>query len=535
MQNKSAIKCVLHTLWLVPIVLVLTGVCLAADQSKPQFDIWEYRITGNTVLSNKQIEASVYPFLGPEKTFATVDAAKQSLGEAYRQMGYAFASVTIPEQSVDRGIVTLKVTEGELGRVRVKGNKYFSRKKILQQLPSLTPGTVPKIDEIKQELALLNRASSDRTVVPIAKQSKDIEGVDIDLKVKDELPLKIGFDYNNQNSPDTSDSRLGINFSYDNLFQRQHSLGIYYLTTPEDRDEVEVMSLNYSMPLPWADSRLSFYHIHSESDVATVGGINVLGTGYINGVSAIFPFFRPSAYHEISLGLESKDFAQSTFLSSGLTEDKPIDYATIALGYKGMISNASTRYSYGASLKSGLRGFGNRSNEFEAKRAGSKSNFAIFYSDLGLTHTMANEFQFNTRWNIQLSPDPLIGNEQFSAGGNNSVRGYLSSQELADGGYSMQTELITPEISNVINTDLITSLRFLGFIDYAKLHNRKAAQSGRDDSLALMGAGVGLRVEVAKYFGINLNFAKALKDSSEGSNAVQSGDWETHFTITGQY
>ena len=535
MYYKISLVNLLLKFWL---VLILVGFSLpstASDQTAPQFDIWEFRISGNTVLSNKQIETSVYPFLGPTKTFDTVNAAKDSLGEVYRSMGYAFASVTIPEQSVDNGVVILAVSEGQLGRVRVKGNKYFSRKTILEQIPSLTPGTVPKIDEIKQELALLNRASSDRSIMPIAKQSKNAEGVDIELKVKDELPLKIGFDYNNQNSPDTSDSRLGINFSYDNLFQRQHSLGLYYLTTPESRDEVEVYSINYSMPMPWADSRLSFYHIHSESDVATVGGITVLGQGNINGLSAIFPFYLESSYHEISLGFESKDFDQSTFLSSGITDDKPIDYSTISLTYKGMMSSGSTRYNYGASLKSGLRGFGNRTNEFEAKRAGSKSNFAILYSDLSLRHIMANNFEFSSSWDLQLSADPLIGNEQFSAGGNNSVRGYLSSQELADGGYSMQTELITPEIANVLGTDMITSLRFLGFVDYAKLHNRKAAESGRDSSMSLMGAGLGARAVFANYFGVNLNFAKALKDSSEGSNAVASGDWETHFTITGQY
>ncbi len=510
-------------------------ISLGLAATEQSFDIWEFRIQGNTVLANKDIESSVYSYLGPDKTFEHVKQAQQSLSEIYRARGYAFASVTIPEQSIDNGIVVLRVVEGKLGRVRVRGNKYFSRKEVLSQLPSLTPGEVPRIDDIKRELALLNRQTSDRLIIPVAKSGKRSETVDIDLKVADELPLKMGVDYNNQYSPDTSDSRLGFNFSYDNLFQKQHTLGLYYLTTPQDRDEVEVLSTRYSMPLPWGESRLSLYYIQSESDVATIGDINVLGDGDIKGVSAAFPFYLDKQMHEISLGFESKDFEQTTFLSDGLTDDKPIDYVSLLFGYDGMLRTDATRYNFGVDLKSGLRTLGNSEEEFEQKRAGAKNNFAIFYANLGVSHEFASGYRLRSAFDIQLSGDPVIGNEQYSAGGLNSVRGYLSSQELADGGYTIQTEIWTPELAEMFENDLLTSLRFLGFVDYARLHNRKAAASGRDSGIDIMGAGFGVRAGLARGFSLDLDIASPLKKSSPGSAAVKSGDWLTHFSITGQY
>ena len=505
------------------------------DQSSQLFDIWEFRIQGNSVLANKDIETSVYSYLGPDKTFEHIQQAQQSLSAIYRARGYAFASVTIPEQSVDQGIVVLKVVEGELGRVRVRGNQYFSRQEVLRQLPSLTPGEVPRIDDIKRELALLNRQTADRLVIPVAKSGARSETVDIDLKVSDELPLKAGFDYNNQYSPDTSDTRLGFNFSYDNLFQKQHTLGLFYLTTPQDRDEVEVLSTRYSMPLPWGESRLSLYYIQSESDVATIGDINVLGDGDIKGISAAFPVYFAKQMHEISLGLEAKDFQQTTFLAEGLTDDKPIDYVSLLFGYDGMLRTDATRYNFGVDLKSGLRTLGNREEEFEQKRAGAKNNFAIFYANVGVTHDFVSGYRFKTDLDMQLSGDPVIGNEQYSAGGLNSVRGYLSSQELADGGYTLQTELWTPELAELLENDLITSLRFLGFVDYARLHNRKAAVSGRASGIDIMGAGIGVRAGLGRGLSLDLDIASPLKRSSPGNAAVKSGDWLTHFSITGQY
>src|ERR1700760_3929096 len=106
----------------------------AADE---QFTIGEYRVLHNTVLSPRQIEAAVYPHLGPNKTLADVQAARTDLEKAYHDAGYSTVFVDIPQQSVENGVVRLQVTEGKVDRVRVLGTLYFSNRRILAAMPSL--------------------------------------------------------------------------------------------------------------------------------------------------------------------------------------------------------------------------------------------------------------------------------------------------------------------------------------------------------------------------------------------------------------
>src|SRR4029077_11587293 len=85
-----------------------------ANAPAPQgeaFPILEYRVLGNTVLDTRRVERTVYPHLGPTRTLNDVQAARGELEKAYRDAGYSSVFVDIPEQSVESGIVRLKVTE----------------------------------------------------------------------------------------------------------------------------------------------------------------------------------------------------------------------------------------------------------------------------------------------------------------------------------------------------------------------------------------------------------------------------------------
>lgn len=70
---------------------------------------------------------------------------------------------------------------------------------------------------------------------------------------------------------------------YDNLWQRGDSINFSYQTAPQDPSNTEVFSGSYLARVP--DSRLSLlvYGLRSNSNVASVGGISVIGNGDIVG------------------------------------------------------------------------------------------------------------------------------------------------------------------------------------------------------------------------------------------------------------
>src|SRR5580692_8900935 len=121
----------------------------AADQ---RFDVHEYRVLGNTVLTARQIEGVLYPLLGDGKSMTDVEAARTALENAYHSLGYATVFVDVPPQEVTESIVRLRVTEGRIHERTIHGARYFSEGHILEQLPATQPGTVPKMSDLQQQV-----------------------------------------------------------------------------------------------------------------------------------------------------------------------------------------------------------------------------------------------------------------------------------------------------------------------------------------------------------------------------------------------
>src|SRR5215469_3110044 len=91
---------------------------------------------GSHLLPVRDVERAVYPHLGPGRDIEAVKQASDALEKAYKDAGYGTVFVDIPEQTVEDGIVRLKVTEGTLAHVRVRGERYFSGRQILAELPA---------------------------------------------------------------------------------------------------------------------------------------------------------------------------------------------------------------------------------------------------------------------------------------------------------------------------------------------------------------------------------------------------------------
>ncbi|PPD51142.1 MAG: peptidase S9, partial [Methylobacter sp.] len=171
-----------------------------AESQDPRFDLFELRVKGNTLLERKQLERTVYPFLGPKKTIETVEKARGALEKLYHDQGYQTVGVDIPEQDVQNGVVYLQVVEGKVSRLRVKDSRYFSLGSIKASVPELAEGHVPNMPKMQEQLAAIDSQSNDRKVTPILRPGEAPGTVDVDLKVKDDLPLHGSVALNGRNT-----------------------------------------------------------------------------------------------------------------------------------------------------------------------------------------------------------------------------------------------------------------------------------------------------------------------------------------------
>ncbi len=500
----------------------------AEAQDTNFFDILEFQVEGNTKLSKMQVEAAVYPQMGEKKTIADVEKAREALEKAYHHIGFLTVLVDIPEQDVGKKIVRLNVTEGKVGTLRVRDSKYFTLGRIKALSPSVAEGEVPHFPTVQKDIARLNR-TADKQVTPVMRAGKKFGTVDVDLKVEDKLPVHASMELNNRYNQDTSPLRLSGMIRYDNLWQREHGLSLNFLTSPQDTSEVQVLSANYLMRFDDSDLLLAIYGVKSNSSVSTVGGINILGKGTIAGARLIKPL--PSLdnfYHSISFGLDYKDFEQT--VQFGKTYDTPVTYMPISAVYSGTWQDTSGITQLGTGITFGMRGLVAEEAEFKAKRSNTdtgtyaKSDFFIFKADLSRTQSLPWGLQAFAKVDGQFSGDMLIANEQYLAGGLDTVRGYLEAQAAGDKALRSSLELRTPSLFKSITW--IQDFKLSGFYDVAQLFTIDPSE-GQAEKTLLSGTGVGLRMKAWKRFNVNLDVATPLKNYG----VTRQGDITGHMRV----
>ena len=415
---------------------------------EPEFDIREFRVLGNTTLPVRAIEAAVYPLLGPRGTLKTVQKAQDALVAAYHDAGFGTVLVDIPEQSVDEGIVRLKVTEGRIQSIHISGARYYSEGHILAELPSLKTGTVPVLPQLQADLArVANEAARDRQVTPLLKAGSTPGTVAVDLSVSDHLPVHGSLQVDDRYTADTTRTRLTGILSYDNLFQRFESLSLQYETAPQKPAEVQLWALTYLGRTPDPNLTWALYGIRSKSNVAAVGTLSVIGNGKIFGARLTRAWFPSSGWTtSLSAGVDYKDFAQDVNVDPATSAATPIHYFvwSAQLTASGRTTHLESSASLG--LNAALRDVGGNDAEFDFNRYGARSNFMYLRGSESLTYRMWHNSAAVLRFGFQYTDSPLVNNEQFSLGGLDSVRGYLEAETLVDRGAEATLELHAPQL-----------------------------------------------------------------------------------------
>ncbi|WP_245283957.1 ShlB/FhaC/HecB family hemolysin secretion/activation protein [Bradyrhizobium sp. Cp5.3] len=486
----------------------------AADSAKPaaleaHFDIDEFRVEGADNLPQIEIEAAVYPFLGPKKSAEDVEKARTAVEKAYHDKGLQTVSVAVPQQDAQRGFVVLKVTENRVGRLRVKGSRYFDLKNIKDNAPSLKEGVLPNFQDVTKDIVALNRWS-DRRITPALRAGIAPGTVDVDLNVEDTYPLHGSVELNNKQSPSTTPLRTSVSMHYDNLWQLGHSMTWTYQVAPMNPKDAMVISGSYlaRTEIDWLS--VLVYGLVSDSSVATVGGANVVGPGQVVGGRAVLTLpAKGDLFQTLSLGVDYKDFKQTLQLGSDAF-GSPVTYVPLVGSYGATWQGEGRLTQLNATVTTGLRGIGSSRDEFDAKRFDATASFITLHADISHTQDFAGGFQLYAKLQGQAADQPLVSSEQFSLGGQDTVRGYLESEVLGDYGVAGTLELRTPNLARYLEQKLpnplgesikynaFDDMRFFTFVDggNARIFQPLPDQQSHFD---LASYGVGLRMKTLRY------------------------------------
>lgn len=471
-----------------------------------EFDVWEFLVLGNRVLPQTVIESTVYPFLGPNRDIDTVKQAAAALEQAYKRAGYGAVFVDIPPQEVSNGIVRLKVTEGKLENVRIRGARYFSERRIRAGLPALASGQTPLLTALQQQLSTLNSQTPDRQVTPVLKAGSQPGTVDVDLDVKDKVPLHASISYDDRHTAQTTPNRLTANLAYDNLWQRLDSVSLLYQTAPANRKNASVESGTYVAHVPGASGFAAISYTHTSSNVLALGTLGVLGKGDIYGVHWVQPLPGTEVLSQnLNAGADYKsvntdvrpDVPPSTGSGSGSSASSapvtaPVHYLNWSNVYTATWRFPTRTLTTSLGANFGIDDVVNKAQEFNNARYDAQPDYLYLRFSGGLIQRLPANFAVLARIQGQWADTPLVNNEQFSVGGVDTVRGYLEAETLGDTGAAATLELHGPDFGPHLRP-VLTQLYLFTFVD-AGIATLLDPLPGQDYHLDLWSTGAGLQL-----------------------------------------
>ncbi|BCA57070.1 conserved exported protein of unknown function [Nitrospira sp. KM1] len=513
------------------------------------FTIKDFFVQGNNLLPPERIDSLLEPFIGKSRRFNDIEKARATLEQAYRELGYPTIAVTVPEQTVEFGIITLTVTEGRLKTIDVTDNWWFSSAYIKNKLPAVKPGALLHEPTVLKQLDTLN-ANPDLKVVPVLKTSDNPEQLNLELKAKDRPPLHGKVELNNRGVPTTPRLRLNAAVQYTNLFDADHAITLQTSQTPQDWGAVEVYSGNYYIPFGASEHQLVFYGATARSraqldssPIPTGGGLDIIGNSTIAGFRYQFPLgMTGSLRHQLSVGVDYKHLGRSNAELPGtgisVTATNPLTYTPASLGYTGLARDeqgytklTATTRGYIAGImpegdKDHFAGDPNDPLETPGFRKGSSGSFIVVQGGIERYQVLPGDFGLTAKADGQWVNEPVVPTEQYFAGGMESVRGYREFEAVGDNAAHATIEAVSPALNKLPLEHVSRSLRFVAFYDTAYLWIRQPVP-GQVGHWYLQGTGVGFRLTVSDYLRFRYDAAWTLNSGP----FTPAGSYYGHFSL----
>lgn len=479
------------------------------------------RVTGANLLSEREVRDIVAPFENKELPLTEMQKAADRITETYRQKGYLTSRAFIPPQKIENHSFEIKVVEGRMGELTVKGNRWFKtslykRKFLLKKGESfdyyLLAKSLRKINEQPDRLA--------KAVLAPGKAPGD---TDVVLEVKDKLPLHAGFTYDNYGSRYILRNRYQFNASHNNLFGFDDVLQALYTMT--EGGAYTMLGGSYIVPVMqklkigvsglW--SKLHLLDSYKPDD--------------IKGKSRMFSLFASQSI------LDEENYSLN--LNGGFDYKDVINYQQgVKSSYDKMrvlkaSLDADVTDRFGRSILTngidvGLPDFmgGLKAKDPHASAVGSGGAFVKYAMNFYRLQPMPFESSILWKNQLQTSNRPLTSTEQFQIGGIINNRGYPPAEHVGDMGFASSIDwsfpvYLVPRNLKIpkTNINLRDTTKLVAFYDYGMTYFLRNPGNIRKKSNSLNDIGWGVRVNITKYFSFKLDVAYPIGPKpSDGDN-----------------
>jgi len=523
------------------VALLLTSTLSFGQTQTVRFDIDRFKIEGNTLLKPDEIEAVLKPFTGKQREYGDVKRAIEALRQRYRTEGFSVVWVVAPEQDLDRGVVTLRVIEGRIGKVTIEGNRFFDDANIRSSLPALREKVSPRAKDISANAQLGNENPAKQVDVVLRPGEK--QGVvDATVDVIDVRPLKAFLTFDNTGNTETGDYRLGVGVQHANLFNRDNIFTFNYVTSPGKWDQVSLYSGSYRLPLYSSGDSMDFIVAYSDVDAGTTqtvaGPLAFSGQGTVYGLRYNQLLERRGEYsHRIVYGLDYRAYENDCKLGDFGAEGcgpaaVDVTLSPISMAYNGNWAKPGRISDFYVALSHNVPVDANgQESDFNAARPspnggdGASSRYTILRCGASMVNAFESNWQVRAAFNAQYTSDSLVSGEQFGIAGATAVRGFQEREIVRDIGYFANLELYSPNLAGKLVPGE-NNLRGLLFYDFASAANNPLDGEARQ-KVSTASIGAGFRWNIQRNFNLRFDLARVMDEGG----SKKKGDLRGHISV----
>ncbi|MDB9311901.1 ShlB/FhaC/HecB family hemolysin secretion/activation protein [Spirulina sp. CS-785/01] len=472
----------------------------------------QFEIVGSTIFTQEDFAPLLQPYLNRPLSLAELLEARSRITQFYLDRGYITTGALIPAQDFADHTVTIQVVEGKIEAINVIGTTHLNPNYVRNRLQLATDPPL-NVNELQEALQLLQLDPLITNLSAELSAGTKVGFNILDVQIREADTFSLNLPLNNNRSPTVGSFRRGVSVTEANLLGIGDRINANYSNT----DGSNSLDLNYTIPINPRNGTIRFAYGETDSEVIEdpFKPLNITSDSVYYELSLRQPLIQtPTQEFALTLALSQQESQSEIGLfniplvSEG---DNPQGRSKVtALRFIQEWTKRSERQVLAArsQFSWGLDWFNATENPEPPD-----SHFFSWRGQAQWVRLLGPDTLLLIRGDMQIADRPLLSLEQFSLGGQTSVRGYRQDLFFHDNGLLASAEVRIPILRI---PDWQGVLQIVPFFD---------AGWGWDQGItkhtAITGTGLGLRLQQGNNLTIRLDWGVSLSDVDSSNNTLQ--------------
>ncbi|MEM8675552.1 MAG: ShlB/FhaC/HecB family hemolysin secretion/activation protein [Cyanobacteria bacterium P01_G01_bin.67] len=480
----------------------------------------KFEVIGNRVLPESEIDKLLEPYLMRPISFIELMEVQQRITKLYVERGYFTSGAYIPPQTVKNRTVKIEIIEGSIEEIKIYGLQDLHPGYIQRRIESATQPPVNQ-EQLLKALQLLQLDPLIKNIT--AELSQGVNPgqsyLEVEVEEADSFFTELTLDNYRTSSVGSFSRQLAI--SDQNLLGFGDRFDVSYINT-DGSNSLE--NLSYTIPLGTINNKLRLGYSISSSDIITepFQDLDLSSKNRYLELSYRHPLWEtPTQVVALGLILSHQDTQLSLMdigfptLARGSDLEGTTKVSALRLIQEYSDRGSSHVFAIRSQFNIGLNAFDATSNPDGIP----DSSFLVWRGQLQYLRMLSPRTNILLRSELQLADRGLVSQEQFSAGGALSARGYAQDLALGDNGFFASAELVN--LLWQTSAENLT-LELNPFFDFARVWNSDKLPL---DTSTLVSLGLGLQFSIKDSLIARLDWGLPLIEAQDlpGDSLQENG------------